>query len=65
MLHSLEMVQETVQDAENEDQSSQQLDVEDIRVFNPDVHVVSDPGLRVAIEQFHPDLEIMLGGLIW
>jgi len=65
VLHSLETVQETVQDAENEDQSSHQLDVEGIRVFNPDVHVVSDPGLRVAIEQFHPDLEIMLGGFIW
>ena len=56
VLHSLETVQETVQDAENEDQSSHQLDVEGIRVFNPDVHVVSDPGFRVPIEQFHPDI---------
>ena len=64
VLHSLETVQE-MQAAENEDQPSHEHDVEGIRVFNPDVHVVSDPGLRVAIEQFHPDLEIMLGGLIW
>ena len=56
VLCSLEMVQETVQNAENEDQSSHQLDVEGIRVFNPDVHVASDPGLRVAIEQFHPNI---------
>ena len=56
VLHSLETVQETVQYAENEDQSSHQLDVEGIRVFNPDVHVASDPGLRVAIEQFHPNI---------
>ena len=56
VLHSLETVQETVQDAENEDQSSHQLDVEDIRVFNPDVHVVFYPSLHIAIEQFHPDI---------
>jgi hypothetical protein len=49
-------VQETVQGAENQDQPSHEHDVEGITVmvFNPDVHVVSDPGLRVAIEQFHP-----------
>ena len=45
-----------MQDAENEDQSSHQLDVEDIRVFNPDVHVVFYPSLHIAIEQFHPDI---------
>jgi hypothetical protein len=27
-----------------------------IMVFNPDVHVVSNPGLRVPIEQFYPDI---------
>ena len=50
VMHSLETVQETVQDDENEDQPSHQHDVEGIRVFNPDVHVA---------------LEMMLGGLIW
>ena len=45
-----------MQDAENEDQSSHQLDVEDIRVFDPDGHVVFDPSLHIAIEQFHPDI---------
>jgi hypothetical protein len=49
---------ETVQGAKNEDQPSHVPDVEGITimVFNPDVHVVSDPGLRVAIEQFHPNI---------
>jgi hypothetical protein len=48
-----------VQGAENQDQPSHEHDVEGITVmvFNPDVHVVSDPGLRVAIEQFHPDIQ--------
>jgi len=41
---------ETVQSVE------QDVEVESIKVFNPDVHIVSDPGLRVAINQFHPDI---------
>jgi hypothetical protein len=27
-----------------------------LRFSTPDVHLVSDPGLRVAIDQFHPDI---------
>ena len=51
-------VQETVEGAANEEQPSHEHDVEGITitVFNPDVHVVFDPGLRVAIEQFHPNI---------
>jgi hypothetical protein len=47
-----------VQGATNEEQPSHEHNVEGITitVFNPDVHVVSDPGLRIAIEQFHPDI---------
>jgi hypothetical protein len=34
----------------------QGVEVKGIKVFNPDVHIVSDPGLCVAIDQFHPDI---------
>ena len=47
---------ETVQGVEHQEPSSHEQDVEGIKVFNPDVHLVSDPSLRVAIDQFHPDI---------
>ncbi|XP_062197361.1 uncharacterized protein LOC133900270 [Phragmites australis] len=31
-------------------------DIEGIKVFNPVVHLVSDPGLRIPIEGFHPNI---------
>ncbi|TVU39404.1 hypothetical protein EJB05_12821, partial [Eragrostis curvula] len=31
-------------------------DAEGIKVFDPDAHVVSDPGLRLSIEEFHPNI---------
>jgi hypothetical protein len=34
----------------------QGVEVEGIKVSNPDVHIVFDLGLRVAIDQFHPDI---------
>ena len=47
---------ETVQGVEHQEPSSHEQDVEGIKVFNPDVHLVSDLALYVAINQFHPDI---------
>jgi hypothetical protein len=54
--HPLETVQE--EEVANEELllHEQNVEVEGIMVFNPDVHLVFDPALRVAIDQFHPDI---------
>jgi hypothetical protein len=31
-------------------------DIEFIMVFKPDIHLVSDPGVRLSIDSFHPDI---------
>ena len=43
-------VQETVEGAANEEQPSHEHDVECINIFTLDVHLVSNMGLRVAID---------------
>jgi hypothetical protein len=54
--HPLETVQE--EGVANEEMLSheQNVEVEGIMVFNPDVHLVFHPALRVAIDQFYPDI---------
>jgi hypothetical protein len=47
---------ETVQGVDHQQPSSHEQDVEGIEVFNPDVDLVFDLALRVAIDQFHPDI---------
>ena len=37
-------------------ENAQPPNVEGIRIFVLDIHLVSDPGLHVPIDRFHPDI---------